>query len=60
MITIYEFQEFHYDFYNTDQYPHQRFGQAFCNNYDITDSTLFNETNATKAIARILEKYVKL
>lgn len=60
MITIHDFQKFHYDFYNTDKYPHLRIGQAFCNIYEIQDAILFYETNATRAIARILEKYVKI
>lgn len=31
------------------EYPHQRFGQAFCNEFDITDSKLFYTEDASEA-----------
>jgi hypothetical protein len=44
--------------FNSESFENQRFGQAFCNKFDITDSVLFNESCPRRAEKIVLEKYV--
>ena len=44
MITLQEYLDFDRNYYN-GKYPYQRFGQAFCNNFEINNSELFNANN---------------
>ena len=36
----------------------QRLGQAFCNRYNITDPTLFYQTDMERAEEHIMDEYV--
>lgn len=45
------------DFFRS-AFPDQRLGQAFCNEFDITDDQLFYEEDNGKAIALICEKHI--
>lgn len=51
-----EFEEFIIN-YNPFNNP-VRFGQAFCNEFNITDDKLFFETDDTKA-GQLMEKYLE-
>ena len=44
--------------YTYNKYPHQRFGQAFCNHFNITDSEVFYEENFDKSSKLIEYKYL--
>lgn len=55
-ITRAEYYEFLTDYDQKGLYPDQRLGQAFCNKYNLTDPTLFYQTNnflASDAISRV-------
>lgn len=56
-ISVGALQAFHTMYYLHPN-PTLRFGQAFCNQYNITDQTLFYESDARKAFAHIIEEYV--
>jgi len=53
------FQRFCRNYY-TNQYPNQRFGQAFLNTYfpEVVDTELFYTENINVAIRTIFEKYL--
>ena len=56
IISRMEFEEFIIN-YNPFNNP-VRFGQAFCNEFNITDDKLFFETDDTKA-GQLMEKYLE-
>lgn len=57
MIILQEYLDFHRGFFDK-KYPHQRYGQAFCNKFNINDPELFSCENQEEAIT-LSCKYVK-
>ena len=60
-ITIEEFLEFHKKYFDSEftrPYP-QRYGQHFCNIFNITDEYLFYEEETLKVQNLILQHYVR-
>lgn len=57
-IEFYEYMHFRDVEYYAGRYTTQRFGQAFCNQYNITDSTLFYMTDLKKCWEYIEDEYV--
>lgn len=59
LISAKKYNDFCIDFY-TDKRKQEllRFGQAFCNEFNVTDSTLFYEESSIKSRVMIFEKYV--
>ena len=49
MITYSELNDFRLEYHADPAYRNQRFGQAFCNKYNITDNELYYEKNEKKA-----------
>jgi len=58
MISLEEYLDFRLAYYTRQEHPQERFGQAFCNRFNVTDSDLFNERDADKAARKIEEKYI--
>lgn len=56
MVTIKDFNECFIDWQKSPN--GLRFGQAFCNKFNITNQSLFYETNVAKAIDLILNRYL--
>lgn len=54
--------DFYYDYYHTQQYTHERMGQAFLNRFfpGVSDSDLFHEVEDCEAAKHIEEHYVVL
>jgi hypothetical protein len=46
--------------YYTQTRQHERFGQAFCNRYNVTDSQLFHANTVNVAMEIILIRYLKI
>jgi hypothetical protein len=57
-ITCEQYSKFCTEFYLSPYKQTLRFGQAFCNKFDVTDSDLFHEHSLIKSRAIIFEKYV--
>lgn len=57
-MTINQYRAFERKYYNTELIG-QRFGQAFCNEFNITNPELFYCTDESKAKAIIFETYIK-
>lgn len=57
-ITIEDLCRFYVKYHNDPIFKHQRFGQGFCNEYDLTCSELFYEEYYHKAWEYIIEKFV--
>ena len=58
-ISMKDFNRFYVKYYGEPEFKHQRIGQAFCNEYNLTNSVLFYETTAETAVNYIIENYVK-
>jgi hypothetical protein len=59
MVSPGEYLRFKADYMSTSIYEHQRFGQAFCNCFNVTDPDLFYARKMEEAIEMIKTKYVK-
>ena len=59
MITLKQFQEFDTTVCKEFPYRNQRYGQAFCNYFDITDGSIFYEEKYQKVVDRIYIKYLE-
>lgn len=53
---ILEFERLYFEF---SIYGSQRYGQAFCNHFNITDAKLFYEENTTIARGIVWAKYAE-
>jgi len=60
MISAKTYNNFCTEFYMSKAKDILRFGQAFCNEFNITDSVLFYEKSCIKSRVIIFEKYVTL
>ena len=57
-ISAKSYNDFCVTFYTSDKQNTQRFGQAFCNEFNVLDRTLFYEESSIKSRVMIFEKYV--
>jgi hypothetical protein len=62
MISMDQWQKFDKDFNQTKKYNGQRYGQAFCNCFNIRNdfNQLYNENDRTKALAFIMNNYIQM
>ena len=59
VVTEQQFFEFYTD-WMLNKFPNQRFGQAFCNRFNITDSDVFSSTDHEALLMETVKnKYVK-
>jgi hypothetical protein len=49
-ITVSKIKEFERLYFGGETFRFQRYGQAFCNHFDVTDTYLFYEEDTTKAM----------
>jgi len=59
-VSVDSYNKFCTEFYLSDYSEVLRFGQAFCNEFNITNSVLFYEKSLIKAKVIIFDKYVML
>ncbi len=57
-VTPKQFDKFRIDFYKDPFNSKKRFGQSFCNTFNITDPTIFYEQNYFVANTAIYDKYI--
>lgn len=57
-ITEDEVIDFFINYYQNANYTYLRMGQAFCNQFNISDPLLFKETNVNKCRNIIKTKYI--
>lgn len=58
MIKHTDFNDFCIDYWKNKKYPHLRFGQAFCDTFNIHDNVLFYEDDHRKAFDIISTMYL--
>ena len=58
-ITLTEYSEFVKKYFSIENRP-ERFGQFFCNTYNITDSKLFYSTDHEFIVGHISDNYLDL
>ena len=58
MITLHKYLDFDKDWWN-NKFPNQRYGQAFCNVFNITNLELFHVDDILKAHRIIKQSYLK-
>lgn len=58
MVKLNDFQGFK-TLFKDGYFEEQRFGQAFCNHFNITDADLFNELYPDKAEKLIVFNYIE-
>ena len=59
-VTTKQYKDFKMEFHQPQSdLKGQRYGQAFCNKFEITDSTLFYEADTKKASQLIKTNYIQ-
>ena len=46
-------------YYRSDRYTQERLGQAFCNDFNVTNPILFNVEQGPRAEKIIMEEYIE-